>query len=82
MGEFHTYLKASIQQFQTSGSKWKDKGVGQLGLHKLSVTADDVSICKKKKEQPGLLFAANALGELIKETRRKLQSVESEVVDV
>lgn len=82
MGEFHTYLKASIQQFQTSGSKWKDKGVGQLGLHKLSVTADDVLICKKKKEQPGLLFAANALGELIKETRRKLQSVESEVVDV
>lgn len=39
-------------------------------------------ICEKKKEQTGSLFAANALGELIKETRRKLQSVENEVADV
>lgn len=81
-GAEHELTATSIQQFQTSGTEWKDKGVGQLGLHKLSVTVDDVLICKKKKEQPGSLFAANALGELIKETRRKLQSVESEVVDV
>lgn len=63
-------------------SERTDKGAGQLGLHKLVVTADDVSICQKKKEQTGSLFAANALGELIKETRRKLQSVENEVADV
>lgn len=63
-------------------SIYKDKGAGQSGLHKLVVRADNVSIRKEKKEQTGSLFAANALGELIRETRRKLQSVENEVADV
>lgn len=62
------------------GKDWEG-GLGQLGLHR-SPHRDDGSTWKKKEEQPGSLSAASTLGELIKETRRKLQSVESEVVGV
>lgn len=53
-----------------------------MGLHESVVRADNVSMRKEKKEQTGSPFAANALGELIRETRRKLQSAENEVPDV
>lgn len=65
-----------------AASEEEGAGAGQLGLHKLAVTAGDVWVREEKEEQTGSLFAANALGELIKETRRKLQSVENEAADV
>lgn len=45
--------------------------------------SDDVLKCKKNKEQPGPLFAANALAELINFFNKKeIQAVESRVIDV